>query len=284
MANLDRVLTIHSVVGSDLPAPEGSSWRTYGSPIGAGEYDENGRLLDGPPWVEDLDDTAVFRAWPDPPGRELALFVADDTLLDSWADMQTPPIDIHRQDARALSLEVVEATGDQLATQMVGQTLRVRGLVFSDVTAAVFVRRSETLNTHGRHGYSRFNLTLESPTPEQTYYVYDSEADRLERVTHGDAGYIWGYLDESEMVSFMDRAAWCEILDLTAIDQLSLTIDTVDSGRSQIDILVRVRSDEDIEADNEFTLDGDRYQVRTVTDEIEGGRGRFKRLAARRYE
>ena len=277
MGLLDRTLTIRGR-GVDLAPPVGGSWRTFGSPIGAGQP-VGGILADSPPWPADAADDSGFRELPESPA--VSLFVANNTLLESWLDTQDGSPSYWELAARQLSQGVADGTG--IADAMVGRTLAVRGLVFGVVVAAQFVPRQSTNRDLHRHATDRIDLTLDRDAPRLTYYDFIG-VPSVDRSMQDEASYVWGFLDPVALFTVSTFDAWCEVIDTLSVDSLAVNIEEVEQVSDQrIEATIRVRYDDRITPFSSLTLAGDTYSVSSVQEEIGAGRRRFMVLRARRY-
>ena len=264
--------------GSSLDAPTGGSWRTFGSPIGAGQP-VNGHLLDSPPWPANPTDDAGFRELDESP--DVSLFVADDNLLETWLDTQDGSPEYWTLPARQLSLRV--AGGTAIALAMVGRTLAVRGNVFGVVTAATFVPRVSTNIANHRNSYDRFDLTLDRDAPRLTIYDFVAVPD-VDYTNQDEGGYVWAYLDPTSFFSVVRFTGWCEIIDTVSVDTLAVDVDESQQVADQrIETTVRVRYDPRITPFSSATIDGESYGISSVEEEVGAGRRRFMTLSLRRF-
>lgn len=78
--------------------------------------------------------------------------------------------------------------------------------------------------------------------------------------------------------------AWCELLDITAADQLTVTAAGVDETGTRYDVRVRVRHDSRWSTELIVEFDGLRYSVVSVQEDTEAPPRRAQILGLRRYE
>ena len=220
-----------------------------------------------------------FRELPESPA--VSLWVADDTLLESWLDTQDGSPSYWELAARQLSLGIADGTG--LAAAMVGKVLTVRGLVFGTVTTAVFVPRQSTNTDLHRHAYDRFDLVLDTDLPRATIYDFIG-VPSVDYTMQNEQGYSWAYLDPTALFTVSTFDAWCEVLDTLSVDSLAVDISESEQlGDQRIETTLRVRYDDRITPFSTVTLAGDTYSVASVQEEIGAGRRRFMVVRARRF-
>ena len=274
----DKVVEIDAK-GAIIAPPSGSSWRTFGSPIGAGKP-KRGELADGPPWPADPDDSAGFRELHESPA--VSMFAADDDLLETWLDTQPDDRDPRYWElpARQLSARIPDVVA--VAQSMVGHALTVRGRHFGNIVTATGVPRASNDPARRRHAYDRLDLELDRDAPRATFFNFIA-APEVDYSVPSQASYVWAYLDHIRIVPVAPLRVWAEQIDYLSTDAFAVDVAELATADQQVELTLRVRHDDRITPYSPITIDGDRYNITSVEREFGAGRRRFLLLRCRRY-
>ena len=217
---LDRIVEI---VGREtaVEAPTGSTWRTFGSPVGAGKV-RRSALTPEPaeyefpwsttgPWRADPDDSSFFRELRET--RFMTIFAGDDALVEEWLDTQADdeaPRYWDWPEPRALSAQI---DPEYDVAPMVGTRVVIRGREFGTVQQALLTTRSGDQATEGRNAYDRIDFELDRDAPTLTF------TDGFNDFTNwNESQYVWGYLDVVRLFRPTRTRVWAEVVDQSSVD------------------------------------------------------------------
>lgn len=282
MPSLDRLITIRSRT-AEVEAPGGGSWRTFGSPIGAGVV-RRSMLVDEPgPYLPDEFDAAPFRELT-LDSQLAAVFPADAALLEAWLDTQDENPEYYRPEARRLGSRLADdAARTAVSTSLVGTAMVVRGQFFGTVTAAPAVAAASADPLRGRHATDRWDVQIDRDVARFTFFDPTPVLGRQPYLEWTDPRYLWGFLDVVRFYVLSSRAAWCEVVDVVSSDALAIDTETAsDIFDQRIDLTVRVRYDPLIAPFSAAVFEGANYNIRSVREETERGRRRFMLLELQR--
>ena len=284
--------------GAALDAPTGSTWRTFGSPIGAGQI-VAGEQAAAPPWPSDPDDSSSFRELPENPN--VSIFACDDALLESWLDTQPddrdamywdlaarklsrtiPELDVLRAASGEAELNAARAAITAAEARFIGRVLSVRGVVFGSVISANYVARSSIHVENNRSHYDRVDLVLDRDLPRATFFDF-VQLGSADYTVPSESNYSHAYLDPLALLPLSTLRVWAEETDYLSTDSYAVDVVNLETADHRIDLVLRVRHDDRITPFSPVTVDGARYNIVSVEREVGAGRRRYMLLRARRH-
>lgn len=275
----DKIVNI-SARGGSLEAPEGSSWRNFGSPIGAGVV-QGGAYTSYPgPYPADADDNEYFAELTENP--LVSIFAADDNLLETWLDTQPDDAAPEYWDVAARKLSHRIPNPNEASLQMVGLAISVRGRFFGRIIAATGVSRPSNNVANNRQYYDRIDLTLDRDAPRLTLYDHLSVPD-IDRTEWNEPQYVWGYLDPVALYAVDQLRVWGEEVGYSSTDALLVDAAELSVSDQSVELELRVRYNPMITTFSTIQVDGVQYNVLSVSNEVGAGRRRFMMLRCHRY-